>query len=257
VVIERQKAQALFHYGKYKSSAKHYSKSTLIANDHSIITESYLDACDAYRCYGAFYRSFKNLKKAFKTMKYVHDKKNKKRILGKIHVKRVLIFRQFYQMSYFFKNLQARIRNICMRDLKIASRLSLQTGNWFEFQQIRWWADRLDIDANALADQEHYEAPPPKFGYDQIGYHIAQSGVFRDMLNKIKGKLSISNRDSLLKHIENCRQFGNIPETWKLLFLKLKYERKNIPLTFGKFLFYFLKCQYRPLYRIYQLISGG
>lgn len=257
VLIERQKAQSLFHAGKYRSAAKSFVKSALMTEDNSIRVESYLDACDACRCYGAFFSAFGNLKKAFEATKLVYDKKDKIRKLGKIHLKRVLILRSFYQLSAFSKNLQARIRTICQRDLKIASKFSLQTGNWFEFQQIRWWAERLDIDGNVLADEEHYEAPPPKSGYDQMGYHIAQSGVFRDLLHKSKGKLSESARDALSKHIENCRQFGNFPEMWKLLFFKLKLERKNIILTFSQFLFYFFKCQYRPLYRLFQLISGG
>ncbi len=160
-------------------------------------------------------------------------------------------------MSKYFKKIKTKIREKCERDLRIASRICIQMGNWFEFQQIRWWADRLDIDPRILADQEHYEAPPPKFGYDQLGYQIAQSGLFRDMLSKTKGELSIANRNLLLKHLENCKSFGNTPELWKLLYLKLKRDRKGVLTTFSEFTHKFLKCQYRPLFRIYQLVTGG
>ncbi len=70
LILERQIAQAQFHKGKYKTSAKHFLKAAHLANeinDHSIKTESFLDACDAFRCYGAFIRSsiFFPVKKIF------------------------------------------------------------------------------------------------------------------------------------------------------------------------------------------------
>ncbi|MBN1639408.1 MAG: SIR2 family protein [Ignavibacteriales bacterium] len=258
--IERQKAQALFHKGKYKTSAKYFLKAAHISNKtnyHSIEAESFLDACDAHRCYGAFIRSFKCLKNAFYALSFVSESKTRKKIIGKIHVKRILIYRHFFQISKYFRKIKEQIKRKCERELRIASRICIQMGNWFEFQQIRWWAERLDIDPKILADQNHYEAPPPKFGYDQLGYHIAQSGVFRDMLNKTKGELSIANRSLLLKHLENCKSFGNTPELWKLLYLKLKRDRKGVLTTFLEFTHKFLKCQYRPLFRIYQLVTGG
>ena len=257
MAIQRQKAQALFHAGQYKNSARCFGQSALFSLSSAIKAESWLDACDAWRCYGAFYSSGKCLRKSIAAIRLIRDKTRKKRTLGKVHLKRVLLFRQLYQLSRPFKHLRRFIQKRCEYDLRIASKIALETGNWFEFQQIRWWAERLEIDSINLADHSHYEAPPAKSGYDQLGYHIAQSGVFRDQLRRNVYPLEDAERDALNRHLKNCQQFENYPELWKLLFLKLKHDRQNWLATFGKFVYYFVKCQYRPLMRVFQIGSGG
>ncbi|MFQ5652472.1 MAG: hypothetical protein ACE5IY_21280 [bacterium] len=110
--------------------------------------------------------------------------------LSKLHLKRALLMRHLVQMCKYFSKIKERIKKECSRDLKSASKYALHTGNWLDFQQARWWAERLKIDAVVLADQDNYEAPPPKSEYDHLGYHVAQSGVFRDKLQNLKGRLS-------------------------------------------------------------------
>jgi hypothetical protein len=256
----RQIGQAYFHNGKYRDSAQTFLSSSKLANqlkDRVLETELLLDACDAFRCYGAFYRSYRVLYRAFDLCNSITDEFSKNRLLGRFHLKKVLLLRHLFHIVQHLSGVKDRILHKCSQDLKAASKLALRTGNWFEFQQARWWAERLGIDVAILADKEYYQAPPTKAGYDHLGYHVAQCAVFRDMLYRTKGKLSNENKTSLMNHLENCRQFGNVPEAWKLLFLKLKRDKRDFMSTFFAFIRGFLKCQYRPLIRLQQLLVGG
>jgi len=258
--MNRQIAQALFHKGRYRDSANTFLLSAKLANqlsDTLLEAELLLDTCDAFRCYGAFYRSSKVLNRALNLCNSVSHEFNKNRLLGKFHLKRILLMRHLYQISKYISWLRSWIIKKCTQDLKAASKFALQTGNWLEFQQTRWWAERLGIDPAILADKEYYQAPPSKSGYDHLGYHVAQCGVFRDMLQKTKDRLSDQNKTLLINHLEHCKLFGNIPEIWKLLFLKLKRDKEDYGNTFYGFLKHFFKCQYRPLIRIQQLLTGG
>ncbi len=255
----RQIAQAFFHNGKYKDSAQTFLSSAKLAdqlNNKVLETELLLDACDALRCYGAFYRSYKFLNSAFHLCNFVTDEFSKKRLLGKFHLKKVLLMRHLYHIGQYVSGLRNRILQKCSQDLKAASKFALQTGNWFEFLQARWWAERLGIDVAILSDNQYYQAPPIKAGYDHLGYHVAQCAIFRDMLNKTSGKLSNENKTLLMNYLQNCKQFGNVPETWKLLFLKLKRDKDDFMKTFFAFIKNFLQCQYRPLIGLLHLIAG-
>lgn len=259
--MQRQSAQALFHQGRYRDAAKTF---LLAAHDaarlqnHVLKAELLLDACDAFRCYGAFFCAFRSLKSSDAAVNLLlDDSAEKTRLLGKRFLKHVLLLRHFYQIARHIGKLRTMILEKCKNDLRIASRCAIETGNWLDFQQVRWWAERLNIDPTVLAEAEHYEPPPVKSGYDHLGYHVAQSGVFRDKLQKSAGSLSAADGIQLEMHIQRCKRFGNHPEIWKLTLLKLKLARGRKLRDFTQFVRHFLKCQYKPMLRLQQLLTGG
>ena len=258
VNLRRQKAQALFHSGKYHQSAKVFYKTAkeLDSNFYSSLRSALLlDACDAYRCHGGFLRAIRCLKEARKEIQKIAKLKELTELEGRAALKEVLLWRHLYQLLRRFKIqfLANIIKKKATDLLQLASKRALEVGNWFDFQQVRLWADRMDINPIILASQISYEPPPPKEGYEHLGYHVAQSMYLRDQLSKTKGDLSLEEEQSLKIHMKNCIVFGNYPEVWKLSFIGLRRssKKKEYLRHFSKA---FLSCEYTIPMRLYQLM---
>jgi len=256
--LRRQKAQALFHSGKYHQSAKVFYKTAkeLDSNFYSSLQSALLlDACDAYRCHGGFLRAILYLKEARKEIQKIAEENKRTELEGRAALKEVLLWRHLYQLLRrikipFFANI---IKKKATNLLQLASKNSLKVGNWFDFQQVRLWAERMDIAPSILASQIPYEPPPPREGYEHLGYHVAQSMYLRDQLNKTKGYLSEKDEQSLEKHMKNCIVFDNYPELWKLSFIGLRRSSKKKEYL-RHFLKAFLFCEYTIPMRLYQLV---
>jgi len=258
VNLRRQKAQALFHSGKYHQSAKVFYKTAkeLDSNFYSSLRSALLlDACDAYRCYGGFLRAIRCLKEARKEIQKIAEANKCIELEGRAALKEVLLWRHLYQLLRRIKIpfLANIIKRKATNLLQLASKNSLKVGNWFDFQQVRLWAERLDIDPSILASQIPYEPPPPKEGYEHLGYHVAQSMYLRDQLNKTKGDLYLEEEQSLEKHMKICIAFDNYPELWKLSFIGLRRSSKKKEYL-RNFLKAFLFCEYTIPMRLYQFI---
>ena len=260
--LRRQKAQALFHTGKYRQSAKEFYKTAKeldLNSNPSLRVALLLDSCDAYSAHGSFLRAILCLKNARKEIQRISEPKKFDELEGRSALKEVLIWRYLYQIAkalkiQFFANyIQKRAINL----LQLASKTSLEVGNWFDFQQVRLWAERMDIDPLTLASQIPYEPPPPKEGYDHLGYPVAQSMYLRDQLSKTKGDLSLEEEQSLKMHIKNCIGFGNYPELWKLWFICLKRSTTEKKMeNVRTFLKAFFFCEYTVPMRLLRLILG-
>jgi hypothetical protein len=261
VSLKRQKARSLFHAGKYSQSAKEFYKTAKeldLNSNSSLRVALLLDSCDAYRCHGSFLRAILCLNKARKEIQRIAEPKKRDELDGKSALKEVLILRHLYQITKALKIqfLTNFIKNRVINLLRLASKTSLEVGNWFDFQQVRLWAERMDINPLILAYRIPYEPPPPKEGYEHLGYYVAQSMYLRDQLGKTQGDLSMEEEQSLKIHMKNCMEFGNYPELWKLSLLGLKRSQKK-----GEYIRIFLKafflCEYTMPMRLFQIISGG
>ncbi|WP_440955386.1 SIR2 family protein [Methanosarcina sp. Mfa9] len=223
--IRKQKAQSLYHNGKYHQSAKEYYQIAEKSNSFpSLRVALLLDSCNAYRVYGGFFRSIFCLIKVKKEICKVTEPKAFKELNGKCALKEIFILRHLFQIAKtinvkFAKySIQKKATNL----LQIASKNSLETGNWFDFQQVRHWAERMDIDPLILEHDIPYGPPPIKEGYEHLASHVAQSMHFRDQLFGANRNLSVKEKFILKTHIEQSIKFGNCPEVWKLSYICLK-----------------------------------
>lgn len=260
VSLRREEAQALYHTGKYYQSAKRFYKAAKECDlNRSLRVALFLDSCDAYRSYGGFLRAFLRLKEARKAIQKITEPEERRQLKGKAALKEVLIWRHLYQITkalkiQFLVNL---IQKKAINLLKLASKASLKSGDWFDFQQARFWAERMNIDPLILAYQIPYEPPPPKEGYEHLGYHVAQSMYLRDQLNKARCHLSKEEELSLEEHINTCAMFGNYPELWKLCFIGLKRgTTKKEMVNATVFRKAFFCCEYTLPMRLFRLILG-
>jgi len=260
VSLRRGEAQALFHTGKYYQSAKEFYRATKKFDLNAFLRIALLlDSCDAYRCYGSILRAFLRLNEARREIQRIATPKERRQLEGRAALKEVLIWRHLYQITKALKIpfLANFIQKKTINLLRLASKTSLESGNWFEFQQTRFWAERLNIDPVILAYQIPYEPPPPKEGYEHLGYHVAQSMYLRDQLNKAKCHLSQEEELSLEEHISTCATFGNYPELWKLCFIGLKWGNTKNKIGYATlFLKAFFFCEYTVRMRLFQLILG-
>ncbi len=263
VNLRRQKAQALFHAGKYSHSAKEFYKTAKeleldLNSNLSLRIALLLDSCDAYRCHGAFLRAILCLKKARKEIQRIDEPKNFNELKGRSALKEVLIWRHLYQITKALKIqfLTNFIKKKTTNLLQLSSKTSLEVGNWFDFLQVRLWAERMDINPLILANQIPYEPPPPKEGYEHLGYYVAQSMCLRDQLAKTQVDLSMKEEQSLKIYMKNCMEFGNYPELWKLSLIGLRRSPKKRE-YFRNFLKAFFFCEYTIPMRLFRLVLGG
>lgn len=256
--LKRQKAQALFHIGKYHQSGKEFYNTAKDLNlNSSLRVAILLDSCDAYRAHGNFLRAYMCLKEAKKDILKIHEPKSRSELQGRAALKEVLIWKHLYQIvkAIKIKFIANRIQKKSISLLKIASKASLREGNWFDFQQVRLWAERMDINPLILAYEIPYEAPPLKEGYDHLGYYVAQSMYLRDKIGKEKGHLSTEDEINWNKYIKICIEFENYPEIWKLYLIDLRRNITKKRIESSKiFIKAFFLCEYTILMRILELI---
>lgn len=220
----------------------------------------HLDRCEALRCHGSFLRAYRTLRKAEALAESMPADANWITIRGRIALRKVFLLRPLHQLARMlhWHSLEKLVATHAEPWLRLALRCSAQGGAWFDFQQARFWAERLDIDLAVSSEADLPTPPPPKEGYDHLGYHVAQSMYFRDLLQKTKPPISPELRRNLTHHLDNCQHFGNFPEIWKLLFLLRQKDRQSWNWTFAKRMWRaFFTCEYRSWMRLFQLLTGG
>lgn len=263
IKAERQKAQALFHLGKYKQSAllfKQASEHAKQLKDDNLRAELLLDACSAHMSHGSFLRAIRSNNTARTIAMTLNNEGRRKRLLGKIFLRNARIFRYLLQLAKVIR-LTVFTKWITKKGtqaLRKSSLFSLETGNWFDFQQIRLLGERMGIDPMDLTNGIHYEPPPVKEGYEHLGYYIPQASYTRDRLARRKGLLSTKEEKELYKHLENCRITDNFPEVWKILWLGIKRnpQRHKDRDKLREFYDSFRVCEYSIGMRIFKLIFG-
>jgi len=257
-VLEEQ-ARALHYIGAYKSAALTYEKATLVAKKSQLPDETIYDlllsSCDNWRCYGGFLKASKRLREA-ETLA-AESRLNRADLLAAANLKHVLLLRRNYQVADLFG--ASRYKNRIRRKAEILFRVSaealLSSGRWFEVQQLRLWADRFDLPADVTQPPGLYELPPPREGYEHLGFPMAQMMVFRDDVDTGR---RLHDQDVAEEAIEKAKlavKLGLRTEAWKLNYLLLKRfpEHRNTH-TLRGFVRNFFDCEYSFLMRCLLLI---
>lgn len=263
IKAERQKAQALFHLGKYKQSARLFEQASEHAKqlkDDNLRAELLLDVCSAYMSYGSFRQAIRCKNIAHTIAITLNDERGQKHLLGGIFFRNARLYRYLQQLAKAIR-LTVFVHWItkkAMQALRKSSLYYLGRGDWFGFQQIRLLGERMGIHEKNLTNGIQYEPPPVKEGYEHLGYYIPQASYTRDQLARRKGPLSPEEEKELCKHLEICRITDNFPEIWKILWLGIKRDpqwRKNRD-TLREFYQSFRACEYSIGMRIFKLIFG-
>jgi hypothetical protein len=189
VPIELLEEQArAFHYiGAYKRAARTYENIAKLATKRKLcvedIYEELLSACDNWRSYGAFLKAAKRLREAEALGS--ESALTRGDLLAAAKLKRILLLRRNYQMAELLgaKRYKNRIRARAQVLFKSSAEALLTSGRWFELQQLRLWADRFDLPADATRPSGMYELPQPRHGYEHLAFPMAQMMVFRDELD--------------------------------------------------------------------------
>lgn len=260
----RQKAQALFHLGKYKESAFLFQKASLIAkrnNEKYLEADLLLDVSSALKSYGALFRSWHCNKIGGEIAMNIKNTEKKNRLLGKIFLRKVLLWRHFQLVTQRLKlNFLTQLINKKVKEyLRRAALLSLKAGNWFDFYQTRLLSERMKIPIDILSnDSNYYEPPPTKDAYTQLGYYIPLSIHIRQELKQNKGLLTSEEEKILYSYLEIAKIVKNFPEIWKITWLGIKRDkrwRKNKEI-WRDFSCGFFSCQYTIGMRIFKLLFG-
>ncbi len=263
IKAERQKAQALFHLGKYKQSAilfRQASKHAKQLKDDNLRAELLLDICSAYMSHGSFFRAIRCKNIAYAIAMTLNNENRQSRILGDFFLKDACIYGYLYPLIKGIRLpvLTKWFTRKGIQSLRKSSLYSLKTGNWFGFYHIRLLGEKMDIDPISLTNGIHYGPPPVKEGYEHLGYYIPQASYTRDQLSRRKGTLSPNEENELCKQLEICRITDNFPEIWKILWLGIKHDpqwRKNYD-KLREFYHSFQACEYSIGMRILKLILG-
>ncbi|MCK4533253.1 SIR2 family protein [bacterium] len=259
----RQKAQALFHLGKYRESASLFHKASLIAkriNNKYLEADLLLDVSTSLRNYKIF--CLKNYVKVAEriimNLKNI-DEQKRHRLLGKIFLRKATQWKFFgliekrLKLSFFSQWINRRAKEF----LQKAANLSLNAGNWFDFYQIRLLSDRMGIPID-ISSSDYYEPPPTKDAYTQLGYYIPLSIHFREELKQKKESLTEEDEAKIYGFFKTAKDTKNSPEIWKIALVGIKKSRKwrKNKQVWKDFFQSFFACQYTIGMRIFKLIFG-
>ncbi len=258
---KRQKAQALFHLGRYKQSAFLFEQASEHAKqlkDDNLRAELLLDVSSACIGYGSFRRALRRNKTAQAIARKLNDERKRKHLLGGVFLRHAHMLWYLHQLARVTRITPFRdwIIKKGLEALRKASSHYLDTGDWFGFQQIRLLGERMGIRPTELTDGTHYEPPPVRSGYEHLGYYVPQASYTRDQLAQRRGPLSSTEAKELREHLEVCRITGNIPEIWKILWLGIRRDprwRKDLA-KLREFYRSFRACEYSIQMRVFKLI---
>lgn len=263
IQAERQKAQSLFHLGKYRDSAYLFRKAAKQAKEldqKDIEASLLLDVSSSYRAYGTFLRSIYNTIIARRIATIIPDREISKRIMGKVFLRYALMMREFYRISKFMRILfltKSIIIGEMKHLLKIASSRAIETGNWHDFYQTRLIADQAEISIS-FDSTDYYEPPPTRDAYTQLGYAIPISTSKRQELNKLKRPLTSDEKRELSSNLKKNEVTENFPEAWKNLWFgitRITKWRKDKQI-WRKFLTNYFYCQYTVGMRLLKPFIG-
>jgi len=259
----RQKAQSLFHLGKYKNAASLFNKAALMAkkiNNEYLEADLLLDVSSSLRSYGALFRSYHYIKIVLRTAKKIKDEEKKNRLLGKIFLRKILVLRLFQQVTKRMKLhfLTQWINGKAQEYLLQSASLSLKTGNWFDFYQTRLVGDSMEIPINTANSDKLYVPPPTKDAYIQLGYYIPISIHVREQFKRDRGALTQEEETILFDFLKTAKSVKNTPEIWKIAWLGIKRDRRWRRNTeiWKDFFHAFFSCQYTIGMRIFILFGG-
>jgi len=259
IEILEERARALHYVGAYKQAAHQYEDSVVIARTESLSAEIVysllLSASDNWRCHGSFHRSRKRLSEAETLISSL--KLSRSDLLASAMLKRILLLRRNYQLASLFRRKSAmlRIRTDAESLFKSATEALLVSGRWFEWQQLRLWADRFDLPEETTRPDNLYEPPPSREGYEHLGFPMAQMMVFRDEVDTGRRLADEETATEAVQKVGLAEKLGVQAEGWKLNYLLLKrFPSHRTRLTFTKFIRNFWACEYTLPMRMALLI---
>ena len=257
--IQRLKALALFHLGKYKTCADLNSNLASAEINRVMQADSLIDASAAYRCYGNLIKSFRYIAMAQNVVAHV-DGREKKRLLSRMHMHKagtLLYLYQFWNLANLLtfgltkkksRNIKEKIDN----NFRKACKYALESGDWFDFQEAALWAQHIGIEISELTKGMEYPPPhPPREGYKFLASYIPQVIEARNTLTR-KRWLSLKEKKELDNHLQRCKVTGNNPESWKLLLIRMKHSNLSPALIHDltEFVRSLRLCEYNLLFRV-------
>lgn len=259
VDLLREQARSLHYGGKYKSSARTYEEAALVAQAGNLSADDvfsfYLEISDSWRCYGAFSRAGKALAKAEAFAARMNI--TRPDLIAGLKLKQILLLRRNYQLAGLIRNryLERHFKQKAEPLFVSAREALLLSGQWFNFQQLRLWADRFGFPPSITRPPNYYEAPPPRQGYEHLGFPMAQMMVFRDEIDSKRRPVDHDAEREAIEKAALAEALELRAEVWKLNYLLIKkFPRQRKLERFRKVLHNFRQCEYSPLARVVLLL---
>ncbi len=255
--------RAHFHAGRYYTARRNFKKAmrkAVFQRDWEKISDAALEVSDAYRSFGAPFRSYlftllvdvlqlENLrtKKLIKQSLIIKDFLEIIRALKRFSIER-------FKESFFAKTIVVpldfigkRLEILIEKKLVGCAQESLQIGNWIDFQQTSLVAEGLDVDISAAESADYYSPPKAVEGYRHLAYYIPQTMVFYDRCLRENGYSAenIEMQREWKRHVKICKLMGIDSSLWKILALnpseKIKREARKV----------FARCEYGRCKRLF------
>lgn len=259
VEIMREHARSLHYGGAYKSSARTYEEAANIAEAGKLAAEEifglFLEVSDSWRCYGAFSRARRALKKAEAFASTMNI--SRPDLIAALKLKQILLLRRKYQLAGLIgiRYLQEYFKQEAEPLFVSAAEALLLSGQWFNFQQLRLWADRFGFPPSITRPPDHYEAPAPRQGYEHLGFPMAQMMVFRDEIDSKRRAIDDDAESEAVEKADLAEALELRAEVWKINYLLIKkFPRQRTFVRLRKFLNNFRRCEYSPTMRALLLL---
>lgn len=242
-------ARALFHIGKYRSSALAFESAAreqerMGCNKNALHLR--LSAAESYRCYGSW-------AKAWKIADQVETGTVGDQVLtGAVERLRVLLLRHRKDFADLTLRPQAarRAQRLAIPKLKVAFEAAKASGNWHDMQMCIMWCERMEITVNEIA-KGSFVPLASSDGWTQIGYIIAEWMALRDEAARHYADPSVQRR--LEEALADALDIGSMPEAWKIaMALRFTTGKRASGLTLNGIRSFFA-CEYSPIFRLFSV----
>ncbi len=258
-LVSREYADSWHHAGAYKSSAKWYRHAAQLSSNDMTRRSIMLAESDAVRCYGRWRKAKRIIDTAMRQLDSSMPDAKSVRALELL--KRTLIQRHWirlYQLLRMYKSAN-RSRDLVIKWIKEGKDLAIANGLWYDFQQFRFWSERLGLADDEVRSVSYFEPPPSRQGYQQLGYQLALIMSKRDRAwaEFRSGTLTTNTVDEIKKCFCLIEVMGSHSEAWKLARLLFNATRGKERWRYGKaFLHHFFSCEYALTKRPFFLVLG-
>ena len=245
------RADAAHQGAQYREAARMYETAAGLvqSTDTSRYRRFLLSASDNLRCCGRVLHGYRALKRANA------DADRDAAVVAVAGTKALLFLRHGYQLARVLPWLQRRLRRRAQTLIEQVRRDLLQSGEYFDFQQLALWAQRFGLDLSLTAPPDLYAALPVEEGYRQLGYTMAEMMAFRDSVLLGKREWSSAAEDEALRLVALATSRGILAEAWKLHYLLARKSSAARGKHFMAALGLFLRCQYNIPMRLWQLVA--
>lgn len=218
-----------FHQGRYIDAATDYTRAAQIfrrSGDALALREALNGIVECNRCAGRYERTLLALRelgklgRAAKADREQQSARADRRMLGS------LLRRHGYQLATLMpkrpglrrlrKRLRVVLREQASRDIAEVAEFAAEAGNWLQLQQTKMWAKRYGLHWNKVF-RGTMDPLPPREGYRQLGYIVAQSMALRDegkVTDEAEARARLKEVKGLLDALVGVEAW---PEAWKLV----------------------------------------